>query len=73
MKDVAVLWDFSFFAVAIPAVIFAGISKGGFGSGAAFAASSILALVLTPGEALGLMLPLLMLIDFATLRPYWRK
>ena len=73
MKDVAVLWDFSFFVVAIPAVIFAGISKGGFGSGAAFAASSFLALVLTPGEALGLMLPLLMLIDFATLRPYWRK
>ena len=41
-----------FFAVAIPAVIFAGISKGGFGSGVAFASSSILALILTPGQAL---------------------
>lgn len=61
------------FVVAIPAVIFAGISKGGFGSGAAFASASILALVLTPGQALGIMLPLLMLIDAATLRPYWRK
>lgn len=67
------IWDGSFFAIAVPAVIFAGISKGGFGSGAAFAAASILALVLSPGEALGIMLPLLMLMDAATLRPYWRK
>ena len=65
--------DLSFFALAIPAVIFAGVSKGGFGSGAAFAATPILALVLDPGAALGLMLPLLMLIDLATLGPYWRQ
>ncbi|MDW3225118.1 MAG: sulfite exporter TauE/SafE family protein [Paracoccaceae bacterium] len=65
--------DWMFFAIAGPAVIFAGISKGGFGSGAAFAAASILALVVEPGLALGVMLPLLMLIDAATLRPYWRK
>jgi uncharacterized membrane protein YfcA len=65
--------DFSFFAIAVPAVVFAGISKGGFGSGAAFAAASILALVVPPGIALGLMLPLLMLIDVASLRPYWGK
>jgi len=62
-----------FFLVAIPAVVFAGISKSGFGSGAAFAAAAILALVVAPGQALGLMLPLLMLIDLATLRPYWRQ
>jgi uncharacterized membrane protein YfcA len=63
----------SFFAIAAPAVIFAGVSKGGFGSGAAFASASILALVLEPGQALGIMLPLLMLIDISTLRPYWRR
>ncbi len=62
-----------FFAVAIPAVIFAGISKGGFGSGVAFASSSILALILTPGQALALMLPILMIIDVATLAPYWKR
>lgn len=62
-----------FFAVAIPATVFAGVSKGGFGSGVAFASSSILALILTPTQALALMLPLLMLIDVATLRPYWRR
>ncbi|MDQ2092096.1 sulfite exporter TauE/SafE family protein [Marimonas arenosa] len=65
--------DLSFFAVAIPAVIFAGVSKGGFGSGAAFAAVAILALLLEPGMAIGIMLPLLMLIDAATLRSYWGK
>lgn len=66
-------FDLSFFALAIPAVLFAAVSKAGFGSGAAFAAAAILALVLPPGVALGLMLPLLMLIDVATLGPYWRK
>lgn len=62
-----------FFLIAAPAVLFAGISKGGFGSGAAFASATILALLLDPGLALGVMLPLLMLIDLATLRPYWKR
>ena len=66
-------FTFEVFALGVPAVIFAGISKGGFGSGAAFASASILALIVTPGQALGIMLPLLMLIDLATLRPYWRR
>lgn len=65
--------DLWFFLAAAPAVLFAGISKGGFGSGAAFAAASILALVIEPGLALGIMLPLLMLIDLTALRPYWGK
>jgi len=65
--------DLWFFLIAGPATIFAGISKGGFGSGAAFASASILALVVDPGLALGVMLPLLMLIDLALLRPYWRQ
>lgn len=68
-----ITYDLTFFALAIPAVIFAGISKAGFGSGAAFAAAAILALVLPPGLALGVMLPLLMLIDVASLRPYWGR
>lgn len=62
-----------FFLVAGPAVVFAGISKAGFGSGAAFASASIIALVVEPGLALGVMLPLLMLIDVSSLKPYWRK
>ncbi len=65
--------DMIFYAIAAPAVLFAGISKGGFGSGAAFAATPLLALVLEPGQAVGLMLPLLMLMDVSALRPYWRR
>jgi len=65
--------DLWFLCIAGPAVLFAGISKGGFGSGAAFASSSVLALVIEPGMALGIMLPLLMLIDASTLKPYWGK
>jgi uncharacterized membrane protein YfcA len=74
MKGAAMLTlDLFFFCVAGPAVLFAGISKAGFGSGAAFAAATILALVVEPGLALGVMLPLLMLIDPSSLKPYWRK
>jgi uncharacterized membrane protein YfcA len=65
--------DLFFFCVAGPAVIFAGVSKAGFGSGAAFAAASVLALVVPPELALGIMLPLLMLIDVSSLKPYWGK
>lgn len=65
--------DLAFFLIAAPAVIFAGISKAGFGSGVAFVSSSILAIILDPGQALALMLPLLMLIDAATLGPFWKK
>ena len=65
--------DWHVFAVGIFAAIFAGVSKGGFGSGAAFAGGSLLALLLPPGMALGIMLPILMMIDAATLKPYWQK
>ena len=65
--------DIWFFIVAVPAVIFAGISKAGFGSGASFAAGAILALIVPPGVALGVMLPLFMMMDVTALRPYWGK
>ncbi|WP_424927370.1 sulfite exporter TauE/SafE family protein [Amaricoccus tamworthensis] len=65
--------DTIFLAAAIPAVLFAGISKGGFGSGAAFAATPLLALILEPAQAVGLMLPLLMMMDVASLKSYWGK
>ncbi|MEM9248301.1 MAG: TSUP family transporter, partial [Pseudomonadota bacterium] len=59
-------------AVGIVAALWAGISKGGFGSGAAFASGLLLATMLDPTVALGIMLPLLMLIDALTMRSYWR-
>lgn len=66
-------FDLTFFLLAIPAVLFAGISKGGFGSGASFAAGAILVIFYPPSVSLGLLLPLLMLIDVASLRPYWGR
>lgn len=65
--------DATFFAFAIPAVLLAAASKGGFGSGAAFVASPMLALVIEPALAVALMLPLLMLMDLTSLRTYWRQ
>lgn len=66
-------FDALFFVVSIPAVLFAGISKGGFGSAAAFAAAPFLALILEPEEAVAIMLPLLIVMDFTAVRVYWRK
>lgn len=54
------------------AVTFAGVSKGGFGSGVSFAAAPMLALILDPVAALSLLLPLLLVMDIAALPPYWR-
>lgn len=65
--------DLTFFALTIPAILFAGISKGGFGSGAAFAATPFLALALDPAIAVGFMLPLLMVMDLASLKVFWGK
>ena len=44
-------FDDTFFGPAIPAVPFTGLSRGGFGSGAAFAATPILAPGPEPGAA----------------------
>lgn len=54
-------------------MLFAGISKGGFGSGAAFAATPLMALIIAPAEAVALMLPLLMIMDATALRAWWGK
>ncbi len=66
-------FDVTFYALAIPAAVIAGIAKGGFGGGVAFVATAILALILPPATALGIMLPLLMALDLATLRPFWKQ
>ena len=63
----------AFWALGVPAVLWAGISKGGFGSGAAFASALLLALAVSPATALGIMLPLLMLIDVVSLKSYWGR
>lgn len=66
-------FDPLFLAAAVPAVLLSGISKGGFGGGAGFAATPIMALVLPPEVAVGVMLPLLCLMDLTGLRAYWGR
>lgn len=66
-------FDVLFFAAAVPAVLLAGVSKGGFDTAGAIAAAPLLALVIDPRLAVALMLPILMLMDVASLRAYWRR
>ncbi|WP_439136746.1 sulfite exporter TauE/SafE family protein [Roseicyclus sp.] len=61
------------FGLAALGALLAGISKGGFGGSLGFAGSAILAIVIEPGVALALMLPVLMAIDVAAVRAYWGR
>jgi uncharacterized membrane protein YfcA len=61
-----------FYAVAIPAVILLGVSKGGF-SGVGTAATPLLALYLPPLEAAALLLPILICQDAISVQVYWRE
>jgi uncharacterized membrane protein YfcA len=65
--------DLWFFLVASVGVLIAAVSKAGFGAGVGFVATPLIALVVDPTFAVGLMLPLLMIMDVATLGPYWKK
>ena len=60
--------SFEFFGIAGAAVLFAGISKGGFGSEASFMAAAILASNIEPAQAIALILALLMLMDAVSLK-----
>ncbi len=61
-----------FYAVAIPAVMFLGLSKGGF-SAVGTAATPLLALYLRPLEAAALLLPILICQDAISVRVYWHE
>jgi hypothetical protein len=63
------LTDPLFYAVAIPAVILTGLSKGGF-SGVSMAALPLMALVVSPIQAAAIMLPVLMTQDVFTVWSY---
>ncbi|WP_237153097.1 sulfite exporter TauE/SafE family protein [Oryzibacter oryziterrae] len=61
-----------FYLAAIPAVLLTGLSKGGFGGAFGFASVPILALVISPVQAAGVMLPILVLSDMVAVLSYWR-
>jgi hypothetical protein len=58
-----VIDDPVFYALAVPALIVHGISKGGFGTGLGILVVPILALVVSPARAAAILLPVLMLQD----------
>lgn len=62
-----------FYLTAGPAVLLAGISKGGFAGGAGFAAVPLMALTVPPAQAAAIMLPILCVIDIVNIVSYWRK
>lgn len=62
--------DLAFYALAVPAVLIAGLSKGGFGSGLALVAVPMMSLVIPVPMAAAIMLPVLISIDFITVWVY---
>jgi uncharacterized membrane protein YfcA len=59
-----------FYAAAIPAMIVLGIAKGGFGA-IGLLVVPILAVVISPVQAAGITLPILILSDFVAVASYW--
>src|SRR3546814_5425025 len=62
-----------FYLAAVPAVLIAGISKGGFGAGLGLLAVPMMALVLPPVQVAAIMLPILCLMDLVGIWAYWKK
>lgn len=61
-----------FYVAAVPAVALTGLSKGGFGGAFGFAAVPLMALVISPVQAAGLMLPILIVMDAVAVTAYFR-
>lgn len=62
-----------FYLAAIPAVLLFGIAKGGFAGGFGIVAVPIMALVIPPVQAAGILLPILCVMDLASLWAYRGK
>lgn len=62
-----------FYMVAIPAVLIVGIGKGGFAGGLGILAVPMLALVSSPIQAAGIMLPILCVMDLTGVRAWLRR
>lgn len=71
-SELPLLSDPLFYALAVPAVLLVGLSKSGFASGFGSLATPLMALVIPVPQAAAIMLPLLMVMDAATLQQLWR-
>jgi len=68
-----IITDPWFWALAVPAFLLSGISKGGFASGAGNMSVPILALVIPAPQAAAIALPLLCAMDISGLRAWWGR
>ncbi|BBK32219.1 hypothetical protein EDC65_1019 [Stella humosa] len=59
-----------FYCLAIPALLFVGVSKGGLGAGAGILSVPLLSLAIPPTQAAGIMLPVLCVMDLIGLWSY---
>lgn len=62
-----------FYFAAIPAILLTGISKGGFAGGIGLVAVPLMALTISPVQAAGIMLPILIVMDLIGVRAYRRS
>ena len=65
--------SYSFWLLAIVAVLITGISKSGFAGGVGVIAVPLLALQIGPLRAAAIMLPVLIFMDFLSVRAWWGK
>lgn len=70
MTPIADPW---FYTAAIPALFFVGLSKGGFGGTFAMLGVPIMSLAISPLQAAGIMLPILLVMDVVALAAYKGK
>src|SRR6478609_11778158 len=66
-----IITDPLFYAFALPAVVFLGLSKGGF-SGIGMVAAPLLAIIMSPLEAAAILLPIILVQDVVSVWVYRR-
>jgi uncharacterized membrane protein YfcA len=71
--DAPLISDPVFYALAVPALLFVGISKGGFGGGVGMLGVPVLAIAIPLVQAAAIMLPILCLMDLFALAAYRRR
>ena len=67
----SVITDPLFYAFAVPAVVFLGLSKGGF-SGIGMVSTPLLAIIMSPLEAAAILLPIILVQDVVSVWVYRR-
>ena len=65
--------DIAFYLTASLGIIIFGISKGGFAGPASILAVPIMSLSMNPAIAAGILLPILLIMDFIAIYFYWKK